>query len=469
MNRTFRWHLVSKAEVASGLLGEFLSLYGSWTLSEYDLDRDKIAVGVAATDYGNGAGPALLVMPEKYAHEAFAWFNVYAPEISPLSQILRVVTFQDWEKYQPKESYANNIIRSAQWACLTLGEILAQGDSGLDIPTIPLSRAQACFSLTVGRTAMIYQDIEITQNCIDRLAKVERNNGFVQRPVTINELYPMWSMLEKLTYSRDVAKLNVFDVIENLERDHGRIGRKESLTSFSGLLSDSVEERVIAFNKYIETVVTPNTKLRNDIVISSSLAAAAFLVGRGTSHLFMLRPWTNQMPLALVWFSFFAAYGGPLFWDLNWTKAVKSIERSISGKFSWENSAPVDLCWAEYLWRTDVFGESSFSQIPKLYPRVLSIEIMPGASCQLRLNIPVSPKGADVARQKLEANNLELKAALDGLLTLASKARDMLSGANPPPSSGHQSSLGFETEQDSAPVTKRGGRSSGKGKHREDG
>lgn len=469
MNRTFRWHLATKAEVAETLLSDFLSPYGSSTLLEYDLDRDKLAVGVAGSDYTDRPTPAIVIIPEQHAKEVFAWFNVYAPEVSPLSQIVRVVSFQDWQKHQHMERYSRKFITSAQWACLTLGEMLAHGDSGLDIPTIPLSRAQACFSLTVGRAAMIYQDIEITQNCIDRLAKLELNRSFVQRSVTIHDLHPIWRMLEKLTMDRSTTDLNLFDIISQLEKDHGWIGQRPSLTSFTGLLSDSVEERVIAFNKYVQSVLTPNAHLRNETVISASLAAAAYLVGRGTSHLFMLRAWIGEMPLALAWFSFYAAYRGAMFWDLNWTKAVKSIERSINGRFDWESPVQVDLCWAEYIWRSDVFGQDAFAQIPKLYPRVLSIEILPGATCQLRLHTPANTKSADVTQKKVEVSNAELKSTLDGLVALASKARDMLSGTAPTSTSAYQGSLGFEKDQDfKSPATKRGVRSSGKGKSRED-
>jgi hypothetical protein len=160
-------------------------------------------------------------------------------------------------------------------------------------------------------------------------------------------------------------------------------------------------------------------------------AAGAFLVGRGTSHLFLLRRAGKRWPSALAWFGLLAALGGPELWDSEWVRAAKGVERVLRTSGDSGSLMNADLSWTEYEWLSRVFeGPHAFSDVPKLQSRTLSIEVVPGAAVQLRLvGNSASSNNSDSERYQLNqltSRVRELEGALENFVILATKTRPVL-------------------------------------------
>jgi hypothetical protein len=171
------------------------------------------------------------------------------------------------------------------------------------------------------------------------------------------------------------------------------------------------------------------------------MAAAAFLVGRGTSHEFLLRRLGKVFPAAEAWFGLIAALTGVAAWDPDWTRATKSVERHIRAGFDWTDSSGFDLSWTEFAWLASTFeGPEAFATIPKLMPRAVAVEILPGSSCQFKLAAGGNTEAEVRTISASSERERQLKAALAQFIGLASRTRELLES----PSAPVQQSLGLD-------------------------
>lgn len=135
-----------------------------------------------------------------------------------------------------------------------------------------------------------------------------------------------------------------------------------------------------------------DTNARSAIML---VAAAAVLVGNGTSHISLLEEFGKKFPAVFAWFGFLADLAGPKSWDPAWNRASNSVARLLRGRFDLTDPPAFDLSWSEYDFVRAVPKPRDFlSHIPRLYPRLLSIEVVPGAACQFRI-------GGEVANASL--------------------------------------------------------------------
>lgn len=404
--------------------------------SELSIPQGKVAVGFSeksgTQDY---APPSLIAFNESNSSELFSWLRVYSPETSPTSQFARVITSEDWNLFSKQSNdAANSPVRTDQWSCIILGELLAQSDSESEIASIPLARAQACFSSAISHASFIYNSTQIMRACISRLHTLENDHRFVKRTVSVTELSVIWSLLEDFSSNRGLAPTDIiFKIVDTIKvlsknpEDTNNTHRL-NLKNYPELISNSIEDRVISFNKIYKETQMLSEKARQSSITNATLAAAAFLVGRSTSHLFLLRRIAKDFPSSFAWFGLYSAVCGANTWNADWARATKGIERGLRAKFDWGSPASVDLCWAEYNWISNAINaKNAFFDIPKQSPRVLSIEVIPGATCQLRLS---GTNSGDIERRAPEKNNVrvsELKSTLDQLIELAIKAQKTLS------------------------------------------
>lgn len=439
MNRhNIKWKSFDRDLVPLALFGDIRSavpqLDDNFGLN---IPQGKVAIGFnEGADSDDYNPPSIIAFNEGNSSELFSWLRVYAPETSPASQFTRVITSEDWNLFSNQNGYsANRQPRTDQWSCVVLGELLAQGDSDSEISSIPLARTQACFSSTVAHASFIYNSEKTTKACISRLYTLETDSRFVKRTVSATELSVIWRLLEDFSSNRDLEPTDtIFKIVETIKLLSKNPEEKNNtsslnLNNYPDLTSNSIEDRVVSFNKiYKETQNLPE-KAKKSSIANATLAAAAFLVGRSTSHLFLLRRIGKDFPSSFAWFGLYSAICGASTWSADWARATKGIERTLRTKFDWGSPAPVDLCWAEYNWISKTINtKDAFFDIPKQSPRVLSIEIIPGASCQLRLSGTYS--SADTEKRIPEESSTkisELKSALDQLIELALKAQKTLS------------------------------------------
>lgn len=391
------------------------------------LQPAMIAVGYESrSDAFSDNPPTAILVNGNYSQDFFSWLKVYASDVTPISQFARISTIDDYKATLSHSLLHNRTVRNTfeRWASVVVGEALAQGENDLDLENMPLSRFSSCFTSTVGRVSLLHRSDDATRACVDRLRVVESDRRFVRRSLSVSDFVGIWSVCGM---DAEEAKdpLEAVELAVQAASIYG--GRQVTLDGFlhqnPGLISDSIEERVVAFNRFVNEVMHMPGKGSVDACL---LAAATFLVGRGTSHLFLMRRIKNLNPLCYVWFGLLAGMLGPRYWSEAWIRAEKVAERNIRSRFEWSEQLNVDLAWEEFSWIRDRFeGADAFSSIQRLMPRLLSIEIFPGASCQFRMS------GSSIdseSRQLLELSLREkmLRNAFEQFWDLAQKTRSVL-------------------------------------------
>jgi hypothetical protein len=441
INNAIRWHILDRDALAEVLL-EGLSgqKTGRLDINTTDLHGDRVAVG-AHESHGGQYNPAcLILLREETAVETFSWLRAYAPETSPLSQFGRVVSANDWRAFRPGDLFRNSFTpREDTWACIVLGEAVAQGDTDAELAQLPLSRAAACFSFAMARAACVHGSDEATRTCAERLRFIEADRRVARRHVSVSDLLPIWSITgakrdEKLSVEDAVGTVldAAYKYMPELSTQGMRIAGTH-LRGYPGLTSDSIEQRVLAFQQLSNELVRNTETSTRDPVGAVSLAAAAFLVGRSTSHEFLLRRVSQAFPTSPIWFGLLAALCGPASWEPTWVLAMKGVERQIRATFDWADSSGWDLCWPEFMWFADTFDGDVFSKLPKLTSRALAIEILPGAVCQFRL--AAAGPGDMEPRTAAEpaSQQRDLQAALAQFVNLAARTKQLLESQPSPP------------------------------------
>jgi hypothetical protein len=446
-----RWESCERSALPQALFGDSTGRVRGWRM-ESALDAGQ-GVALGYWDVGERRAytpPELIVLEDRAAAEALSWLNTYAPETSPLSQFARVVSRSDWERFGgERHGEASGSVREDRWACVLLGELLAQGD--VDVNTVPFSWGASCFSTAVARTSIIHASEEARLTCVERLLSIEKDQRFGRRAISVVALEPVWraaaSSEQHALSAQEVVDL-VFDTINRVSYEPSA-RRMRTIASFgpqSELFSDSVESRVLAFQKLLVAMSDEVGDASPTPSANAMVAAGAFLVGRGTSHSFLLARLPKRWLQSLPWFGLMAGLAGPQSWDGEWSRAAKGLERLLRGRFEWCGVSGADLSWIEYSWLTTTFaGKQVFAEMPKMVPKVVSVEIVPGAICQLRLAVDAggSRELARNDRAKSERRDQELRETLQELASLALRARQLIS-AEPSQRAEDQGSLGFD-------------------------
>lgn len=431
------WYCFNRNQLPEALFAvESLDSLGGILVDLYETEPTEIAFGYLRDNEISSSSPSLLVMQDNKMAEIFSWLRAYAPETSPLSQFARIITYADFKVFQANRS--NDPIywdKVDGWGSLILGEALSQGDMDISVDKLPLSRAQATFSMAVAKSAITYANNDLTNICIDRLKILEMDSKFVNRSVSILELLPIWQSVSARKGGSSFLMQKFADISIN-ENDLDLFNENSEniydWRNYSGFLSDSIEGRVIAFKQLESNILNLNFDVKLKHFFGVSSAMAAFLVGRSTSHVFLLKDIAKKIPSVYAWFGLIAGIFGPTYWDVQWSRAAKGIEKSLRYRFDWSEPVHADLSWDEFLWLGKAHRTTTvFNELPKMLPKVLSLEVIPGSVCQFRLNIDDSNhKEIDKDAEKYNYSNYQVKEArstLISLIELAEKAVKNLS------------------------------------------
>ncbi|SDQ24708.1 hypothetical protein SAMN05216569_0277 [Pseudoxanthomonas sp. CF125] len=379
-------------------------------------------------------------MRESDAIESLSWIRVYAPDTFPLSQFARVVSDNEWPLFE-KDLLSEVSGRPDRWASIVLGEVLAQGEPDSEIGRIPLSRGSATFSMPLARCLTLHDNEKLAVLCRERLRMAETDRRFVRRPVSTTDLEPVWALaqssIDHALSAKDAVEVVVNSAHAYQRNVESRTGTSSpKITDYKELYGDSAEERVLAFQKLVASIEASRS---TSVTTVATLAAAAFLVGRGTSHSFLLRKVPALAPRAFAWFGLIASYVGVRGWDPQWTRAAKGLEKQIRAGFDWADPPSADICWIEYSWLANKFSNAQpYAEIAQTTTRTLSIEVVPGSTCQFRLvateptKVPKNETNPSAARSVRET---ELQAILDQFMSLATKAGQILGTSTSKPAS----------------------------------
>jgi hypothetical protein len=376
------WYPLERQELPSLLMGEAApSAKGS---SVPTFGKSDVILGFNGLNHQPIV--SLTLVGERKA-ELFSWLSTYSEEVFPITQFSRVCSIEDWNELQ-LQSYKESTIGAVHpiWSSLVLGEMLGQADAELDVASVPLARATACFSFAIARATLLYPGlIGAEEKCIKRMEAVERDPRFTRRHITVKSLKKIWSTARAL---QEVPResLSFLDTVIQIVAAVSKKAAK-LLASNQDLLSDSAENRVIGFDAVVDTFFG----MRNSDAIDReggavALAAASLLVGRGTSHIQLLAPATRAFPEVLVWYGLLAGVLGPRNWDKGWMQKTKGVEKALRQFFRPDEPVMADLCWPEYEWLSQTYDSLEvLSTTPKTALRSLAIELIPGVDCQFRL------------------------------------------------------------------------------------
>lgn len=396
MNEAIRWFVVGREDLLDVLLGEAVPHGESFSdPSLSDLRSGKLALGYKEDDnavISAMSSPALVVIADDFAIETMSWLRVFADEAFPMSQFARVVRLSDWFMFSSTkrnyDSFEN--ISPQRWASVSVGESLAQAESDVDLQNMPLSRLGSSLTLPVGRATHLFGNGDGTQECVNRLRTVSSDIRFIRRPISVSQLTPVWRLcnrrIEGHLEAHESALMVADEATEFVRTKAGPIsaGGRSYLQRYPGLQSDSAEERVVAFNEFCDEILRfPSSELATSGAVL--LAAAVFMVGRSTSHVFLLNRFRKAAPMSFAWFGLIAAFAGSRCWDSAWLSAVKGAERLLKPRFDWTDTSSADIGWAEFAWLADSLPNvDHMIELPKMLPRTLAVEVVPGVTLQVR-------------------------------------------------------------------------------------
>lgn len=380
------WYPVERQALPAVLIGAEKPLGASLPNPLATTTRD-VVLGLTRTPDASGSDIPAIILVGSARKEVFAWISTYAEETFPLSQFCRVLSTDDWldvafETPALQEVGAVNPI----WSSLVLGEMLGQVSADLDVASMALSRASACFSFAMARTALLYPGREnLRTKCAERLSLAEREVRFGRRNITTELLKPIWSAALALEHVSVRHLESIGDLLGVL-----RVLNPQAATTIEsnkGLLSDSAEERVKGFDIVADSLFAGRPSDHMSRSYSTlCLAAAALLAGRGTSHIQLLAPISKDLPDVFAWYGLLAGVVGPRCWDKAWTHQAKGVERALRQFFRPDEPVQADICWAEYDWLARTYDSiEALTALPRNFPNGLTIELLPGVACQFRL------------------------------------------------------------------------------------
>lgn len=393
------WATTDREDLLDALLGEHQPSNLDFRIQP-DIDSRGIRLGLGYRRVRGGGSfsvPSLIIIPDGTATETLSWLRTFADEASPLSQYGRVVLASEWSQFKMRrDSFSLGEQRPDRWSSIIVGEALSQIEGETSLLNLPLSRFSGCFTTPIARAALIWESDDATYTCTNRLRQLESDRRFARRSVGVEHLLPVWAIANaRITENLPPSEAANYVLSAAAEYFRARDSKVDPLASLLilkqglGLSSDSIEERVGAFNQLASNILQRVQSERGTLpsaLDSPLLAAAAFLVGRGTSHIFLLQRVQGFAPTAATWFGAMAALAGPRTWDKAWLKAAKGAERLLRPEFNWLETSGADICWAEFEWMAETFdSQDVFLELPKMLPRTLGIEIVPGAVGQFRL------------------------------------------------------------------------------------
>ncbi|UWE15239.1 hypothetical protein [Herbaspirillum huttiense] len=350
-----------------------------------------------------------------------------------MSQFARVLPMSDWERLSRRELGPDfpGVQRADRWASVVLGEILAQSENETAVGAIPLAIAGSCFSTAVARTNLLHGSYEAMFMCINRLEQLELDRRFQKRAISLAQLSPAWDTLNSPVndeFSAQDAAIFVAEFAAQ-EANSSKQIKIPYLSDFKGLFSDSIEDRVIAFQRLSASLLAFKNSKEERGHMDVLVAAAAFLVGRGTSHSFLVGRAGREFATAYIWFGVIAALAGPKAWDTNWFRTAKGIERTLRAPFDWTDAPSADVSWLEYSWMSKAFDNNTvFNEIPKMAHRGITIEVMPGAGCHFRFSDSrMTANDIEQSQPTLPSpREQELEKILSQFLSLAAKTKQII-------------------------------------------
>lgn len=389
---SLKWRIISKESLADLFL---LEKFSPSDLKS-KVDESDLLSGLIALGYDTHNNPLELpsipecaLIHDLRANDIFSWISTYAAELFPISQYTKVYLLSEWKEitYRDRSDFEFTKLKiSMSLSSLIAGEMLSLLEKNTILADISTSRVTACFGMPFSHALLQSHGHFGFSKCIERLNVLHNDGRFYKKSLSLTEIIRIWekffSFMERgivfdsrnaSVFARTALKILRFDTTKN-QQDF------ISEESLNLLLSDSIENRVIGFIDLTRKL--KGTSISSDLDYPE-LALAAFLVGRGTSHLSLLNDFKDFSPAIYAWFGLFASMCRPENLDSDWLRLAISIKKILTSDFF---SRASDLCWAEYQWLSKSSSASIFDGIQKMSNMAVSVELMPNIVCQFRID-----------------------------------------------------------------------------------
>jgi hypothetical protein len=405
----------------------------------------------------------IVVVPDPYINEFFAWLYTYADGAMPLSMHCKVIGSSELPGFELIDNRRNRP-EFKRWSSIITGEIMFRSGTENVLSDAATSWALLSYSFGAALAYNFYGDAPISfiDIFIERLKRLQTTES-TSRSEFIYALENIWSVFYRarefphLPKEAIVYSFQLWMELSNECRDvygSSKILQQMITELFQGddFESESLEQRVIAFDKLNSSLSSSEhaTSFLGGFVV----AAAAFFVGKGTSHIYLLDGQKNRF--AYLWVSLFAGLSDESHWDTRWISATRKIETLAEFYAAHDplKAALTDLSWAEYSWILQSKDSANqFNIMPKMKNHFLTIEILPGIPLEVRLS-----RGEKINQfQPLKAspegdNNLLLASRLEDIARTLRRQ----GGAKPgTPHVGSQVELDFEDRPESLKSLKR--------------
>jgi len=374
--------------------------------------RNGFALGVVSSAKVNEARSVLLLVDDAGARELYSWIYSFSEGAFPLSQFARVVSLKDWEM----TAAGGRFVRQREcdlWSCLAVGELISLYGGEGDQYSPRTQWLSYVASLLLARTLAFENKEKIAHLAMERLLKFESFSRFHERPFSALEMEPLW----RVAFSAPERTLDTLEAITLCLHSAARANNGGSgeylvnriMTNFPFLFGDSIEQRVSAYHDLAEAVSYGrglDGAFLPPKVACAVMATGAFLVGRGTSHSFLLSRLPREMSLSAAWLGLISGLCGPESLDPQWAAACLRARKNILEDCNLARSSMSDISWTELEWHlSSLGGGGAFRRLQRASASSLVVEIFPGLLSHQRLT-GNSDADAEALRRKSDSSEM---------------------------------------------------------------
>lgn len=361
--------------------------------------------------------PPIVVVKDEAFDPTMAWLYTYMEEAMPLSIFCGLFTQRDLPLLvKPAEVYVRAPLA---WSSIIVGEILARSGTVGSLDDVSMAWVNSSFSMPAALTYCCHPSSNDTQReFLARLASIQDNDQFGRPDFRLEGCADIWEICHLVGSlrrdSRDAVEFCtslIYAEGQNSYAEEGGQHQLRNLLEHPGFASNSLEERLRAFDEAVIKLERIDLK---DADRAFAAAAAAYLVGRGTSHIHLLNGKNNG--LSFMWFSLLAAVGGEDAWDPKWFRLVRRIDSHLNFCYpqALKGDSQHDLSWREFDWlMSSRSALESIRSMVKLVPNFVTVEVIPGIPLQVRVSKGSRDHAGAVPKQDSES---ERNAQLAGML-----------------------------------------------------
>ncbi|WP_155616930.1 hypothetical protein [Xanthomonas translucens] len=352
------------------------------------------AVGLLRDSSAEAAGRPVIIVHDRYVKSFYAWVSTYLPGVSPISQLIRVVTVSEFRDASSRKSALDARLRQA-WVGVVLGECIARTKDLRTFSGMSLAAAQSAVSLAIGKMHVYGARPAEFERALERISFLQSKYSTAGNALTVGELLPVWSALSGHDLGGGRAVTKVQDLLSSACVDLSVEGRvsDDLLLAIAKIFEpardlirfDSVpaEARVLMFDEIVSKLIQSRGVMSEVGQIQAFVvgyAASRIAIG-GLRHANLLDGVGSIEGLAKVWFCLSCFITGRASMADSMVNLARLVDRELRYGFDLADVPRYDIGWDEFsAVSMGEFSGGSLSSLPKASPRSVSIEVVPGAT-----------------------------------------------------------------------------------------